>query len=367
MGADAPPVVVLKFHALQVDRGNPRNDLEVGLQLVDDRASEIEAGLRGLIGGTTHRNNLPWFPNRRWKARGATSPTTSSPQLTNLPTGASVPGDFLNRVRGRYTDLGRGGAGYLAHLALARAEGAAGAAPRRDWLTLASESWTSRRSRRVGQHRVRLDPRAPRAPAPVAQPTARNGAPAHPHAAAAAPTAAPVRARPTRPRADAAGASADGSAASGSRGRPLRAGRCGLFGAVERAQPPRPTHSPAPVVTATATARACVRPAGVQDIGFSGTKYPNIREHTEDAIRAGYPRVLTLHRDGAEKRRRRLLANVPTRAGDDRDEYPPAVGRGRWKADVRYVPSSENRSHGAVLGIKLRRFCDGTRFRYVFY
>jgi len=63
----------------------------------------------------------------------------------------------------------------------------------------------------------------------------------------------------------------------------------------------------------------------------------------------------------------------------DRDEYPPAVGRGRgahlargshprgWLADVAYVPSHENRSHGSTMGIKLRRFCDGTRFRYVFY
>jgi hypothetical protein len=60
-------------------------------------------------------------------------------------------------------------------------------------------------------------------------------------------------------------------------------------------------------------------------------------------------------------------------------DYPPALGRGLgkglvggsaprgWKADVRYVPSSENRSHGSTLGIKLRRFCDGTRFRYLFY
>lgn len=38
-----------------------------------------------------------------------------------------------------------------------------------------------------------------------------------------------------------------------------------------------------------------------------------------------------------------------------------------WKFDVRHVPNSANRSHGSVLGIKLRRFCDGTRFRYVFY
>jgi hypothetical protein len=34
---------------------------------------------------------------------------------------------------------------------------------------------------------------------------------------------------------------------------------------------------------------------------------------------------------------------------------------------VAYVPSSENRSHGSRMGTKLRRFCDGTKFRYVFY
>jgi hypothetical protein len=37
-----------------------------------------------------------------------------------------------------------------------------------------------------------------------------------------------------------------------------------------------------------------------------------------------------------------------------------------WKADLRYVPSSENRPHGATLGDRLERFCNGTRFRYVF-
>jgi hypothetical protein len=38
-----------------------------------------------------------------------------------------------------------------------------------------------------------------------------------------------------------------------------------------------------------------------------------------------------------------------------------------WRADVRYVPSPENRAHGSTMGIKLRRLCNGTRFRYVFY
>src|SRR4051812_11344408 len=117
----------------------------------------------------------------------------------------------------------------------------------------------------------------------------------------------------------------------------------------------------------------------VQSISFSGTRYPHIKRHTERAIRRGWPTVLVVNRPGEDARRDRLLAGWPTRVGYDRDEYPPAVGRGRgkgltrgshprgWKADVAYVPSSENRSHGSVLGIKLRRLCNGTRFRYVFY
>lgn len=124
---------------------------------------------------------------------------------------------------------------------------------------------------------------------------------------------------------------------------------------------------------------ACTRPSGVQPISFSKTKYPNIKRHFEAAVRKGWPRVLVLNRPGADARRDRLLRGWATRAGRDRDEYPPAVGRGRgkglvrgsdprgWKAHVAYVPSSENRSHGSTLGIKLRRFCDGTRFKYVFY
>jgi hypothetical protein len=113
--------------------------------------------------------------------------------------------------------------------------------------------------------------------------------------------------------------------------------------------------------------RSCVAPAGVTSISFSSTKYPNIRRHVQAAVARGWPAVLVLNREGADVRRDRLLDGYRTRPGMDRDEYPPAVGRGRWRADVAYVPSAENRSHGATLGIKLRRFCDGTRFRYVFY
>jgi hypothetical protein len=138
----------------------------------------------------------------------------------------------------------------------------------------------------------------------------------------------------------------------------------------------------APAATAgTALDRAtsqCVRPADVQRLVFSAVKYANVRRHFRRAVRRGWPRRLVLNRPGADERRERLLRDIPTRDGFDRDEYPPAVGRGRgaglergrnprgWKADVRYVPSSENRSHGASLGAQLEPFCNGTRFRYVF-
>lgn len=126
------------------------------------------------------------------------------------------------------------------------------------------------------------------------------------------------------------------------------------------------------------TTSSCTKPGALQPIGFSKAKYPNIRRHFLAAIAKGWPRILVLNRPGATARRTKLLADVPTRDGFDRDEYPPAVARGRgfhirginprgWKADVAYVPSSENRSHGSTMGIELKRFCNGTKFRYVFY
>jgi hypothetical protein len=112
--------------------------------------------------------------------------------------------------------------------------------------------------------------------------------------------------------------------------------------------------------------RSCRKPSGVQDLVFSAAKYPNIRRHFLAALDKGWPRVLTLHRRHDSRRRDDLLAGYPTRRGYDRDEYPPAIGRATWRADVAYVPSSENRSHGASMGAKLRGLCAGTRFRYVF-
>jgi hypothetical protein len=138
-----------------------------------------------------------------------------------------------------------------------------------------------------------------------------------------------------------------------------------------------PTETAGPA--AAADAPDCSKPAGVQNITFSATKYPHIRAHFLRALRKGWPRTLIVNRNHADDRRARLLEGFPSRPGKDRDEYPPAIGRGLgahltkgidprgWRADVAYVPSHENRSHGSTLGIKLRRFCTGTKFRYVFY
>jgi hypothetical protein len=117
----------------------------------------------------------------------------------------------------------------------------------------------------------------------------------------------------------------------------------------------------------TATAAGCERPDKVIDVGFSKTKYAHIAAHARRAIREGWPEVLVLNRKGADQRRNQALEGVPTKSGYDRDEYPPAVGRKNWHTNVSLVRSSENRRHGSTLGAKLRPYCDGSRFRYVWY
>lgn len=134
---------------------------------------------------------------------------------------------------------------------------------------------------------------------------------------------------------------------------------------------PKPKPAPKPKPSrprgTSADPRGCIRVGRVVDVGLSRTRYPAVREHWESAIKRGYPRVLTIHRKGADRRRRALLAGHRTRAGYDRDEYPMAMARTRVRASVKLVPSSQNRGAGASQGAKLRRYCSGQRFRIVWY
>jgi len=107
--------------------------------------------------------------------------------------------------------------------------------------------------------------------------------------------------------------------------------------------------STAPSSTSSgAKTQGCKRPKTPLRVVYSRGKYPNITRHIEDAWTKGYPRVLRINRIGTSERRDKLLAGIPTRPGMDRDEYPPAVARGKrpgidtgvgdTQADVRYVP-----------------------------
>lgn len=140
------------------------------------------------------------------------------------------------------------------------------------------------------------------------------------------------------------------------------------------ADPGSGTSGPAPAPSkqtpsagTTADPKGCRIVKTTVRVGLSKTRYPAVRAHWERAIAKGWPRTLKVHRKGAERRRSRLLAGMPTRQGKDRDEYPPASARTTVKADVAYVDSSQNRGAGSVQGVKLRRYCSGQRFRFVWY
>ncbi len=133
-----------------------------------------------------------------------------------------------------------------------------------------------------------------------------------------------------------------------------------------------PSPSPSPAATPCRTTKA------IRRIRFSKTLFPNVRKHYRVATGRGWPKVLVLNRKGAAARTRKVLAKVKSKAGYDRDEYPPAIGRGRgkglrqgrkprgWVADVGYVRSPEGVVATLATAVKLARYCDGTRFRYAF-
>lgn len=131
---------------------------------------------------------------------------------------------------------------------------------------------------------------------------------------------------------------------------------------LERARALALAESPELVDLASVDARSCRRARRAVRVRVSRARWPHIARHIERA-RDRYPRVLHLDRRGADENREESLRGVATRPGFDRDEYPPAVAReGGAGADIGLVPSSENRSAGAVLGNRLRPFCDGQRF-----
>lgn len=115
---------------------------------------------------------------------------------------------------------------------------------------------------------------------------------------------------------------------------------------------PTPPQSPSPTPTVAAV------------LVFSLTRYPTVADHVQDAIAAGESQVCTIDRGGAAHRRALSLKGHATAPGKDRDEYPPAMClEGGAGADVRLVPSGENRAAGAWMENRMAHWPDGTRVR----
>jgi len=93
------------------------------------------------------------------------------------------------------------------------------------------------------------------------------------------------------------------------------------------------------------------------------SRYPATAKHVRDAIKAGEPKVLHLDREAPDENRKYSLAGVATKPGDDRDEYPPAATmEGGEGANIRLIPSSDNRGAGSSMGAQLSGFCSGQAF-----
>ncbi|PFV86977.1 sporulation protein [Bacillus thuringiensis] len=103
-----------------------------------------------------------------------------------------------------------------------------------------------------------------------------------------------------------------------------------------------------------------------QVIELPSNKYPETAAHIKDAITNGKTDICTIDRDGAAERRKQSLANVPTKKGYDRDEYPMAMCREGGKgADIKYIKPADNRGAGSYIGNKVEKIPDGTKVKIV--
>jgi hypothetical protein len=103
-----------------------------------------------------------------------------------------------------------------------------------------------------------------------------------------------------------------------------------------------------------AAAETCATCPCRRIIVISRSMSPEAAQHILDAQAAGQPSLLTYEPVGAVARGRLAVRQLPTRAGYDRDEYPPKTfAEGGATASVRHVPSSDNRSAGGQMASQL--------------
>src|SRR5215207_1177772 len=124
----------------------------------------------------------------------------------------------------------------------------------------------------------------------------------------------------------------------------------------------------------------CTKPAKTVKVRLSRRKYPEATLHLEVGWSQGVPKRYTIARGQADENRDAWEPLVPTGVDadgdgkqDDRDEVPMAFtkqgGRtapnGRSASHIAYVDMGDNRGAGSSIGGRLRRYCNGSRFRVV--
>jgi hypothetical protein len=100
----------------------------------------------------------------------------------------------------------------------------------------------------------------------------------------------------------------------------------------------------------------------VKVIKVNRKKYPESANHIDEAQNNGHPRILTVNRKNAQNNRKKSLKGIPTKKGQDRDEYPPAMFKeGGEGASVRHIKSSDNRGSGSCIGAQCRDVKNGEK------
>ena len=100
------------------------------------------------------------------------------------------------------------------------------------------------------------------------------------------------------------------------------------------------------------------------EVTVSRSRFPESAAHIEDAQAAGKPSLLTVDRAGVALRRQQALRGMARVAGQDRDEYPPAMfEEGGDGASVRSVARGDNRGAGASIALQCRSVPNGKKVR----
>jgi hypothetical protein len=122
----------------------------------------------------------------------------------------------------------------------------------------------------------------------------------------------------------------------------------------------------------------CTKPRKTVTVRLSRRRYPEATLHFEVAWKQGVPRRYAIARGMADENRDAWDPFVEEGvdadgdgAEDDRDEVPMAftkeggrkAANGRSASHIAYVDASDNRGAGSTIGGRLRRYCNGTRFR----